>query len=513
MTLSIILSVLILITLIPTLLLLFNVQKRLRQVENAKTELGALQEKITQSETEIKNEIKSNQTTISNTLTQQIESTTTTLVNILETLGNNQTQALENVTKSTQNLTQSNETRMDSVQKALNERFTTLQTSNEQKLADISKAVTNELQNTSQTLVTTIGQLEEGLQNQLKRETEAINTLTQANEKGIENVRKTVDQKLKDLQTSNEQKLEQINTTVNQKLQTTLTERLQEAFNHVSERLESVHKGLGKMQNLAENVGNLQRVLTDVRARGTWGEVMLGTILDEILTPDQYDTQVKISDGEQRVDFAIRLPGNSDVPDSPVWLPIDSKFPISAYQELAEATNTLDKNTEQAAIRRLTNTVIDNARSIQEKYIAPPHTTEFAIMFLPTEGLYAEVVRQPGQVEQLLREYRVVVAGPTTLASILLSIRVGFQTLAIQKHSTELWDILATVQNGFRDFDEAIRLLKTHLNRATNTVDRVDRERQRMDKALSTVEQHSSDETSQIQSPTDGEQSEPSIPE
>ena len=322
-----------------------------------------------------------------------------------------------------------------------------------------------------------------------------------------------MDQKLKDLQTSNEQKLEQINTTVNQKLQTTLTERLQEAFNHVSERLESVHKGLGKMQNLAEDVGNLQRVLTDVRARGTWGEVMLGTILDEILAPDQYDRQVKISDGEQRVDFAIRLPGNSDVPDSPVWLPIDSKFPTSAYQELAEATNTLDKNTEQAAIRRLTNTVIDNARSIQEKYIAPPHTTEFAIMFLPTEGLYAEVVRQPGQVEQLLREYRVVVAGPTTLASILLSIRVGFQTLAIQKHSTELWDILATVQNGFRDFDEAIRLLKTHLNRATNTVDRVDRERQRMDKALSTVEQHSSDETSQIQSPTDGEQSEPSTPE
>ena len=314
-----------------------------------------------------------------------------------------------------------------------------------------------------------------------------------------------MDQKLKDLQSSNEQKLEQINTTVNEKLQTTLTERLQEAFNHVSERLESVHKGLGKMQNLAEDVGNLQRVLTDVRARGTWGEVMLGTILDEILTPDQYGKQVKMHEGEQRVDFAIRLPGNSDVPDSHVWLPIDSKFPTSAYQELAEATKKLDKNAEQAAIRRLMKTVRDNAKSIQEKYIAPPHTTEFAIMFLPTEGLYAEVIRQPGQVEQLLREYRVIVAGPTTLASILLSIRVGFQTLTIQKHSTELWDILASVQSGFRDFDEAIRLLKTHLNHASNTVDRVDKERQRIDKALSTVEQRSPDETSQIQSPTDNE--------
>ena len=505
MTLSIILSVLILIAIIPTLLLLFNIQKRLRQVENTKTELRALQEKITQSETEIKNEVKSNQTTIANTLTQQIKSTTETLVKTLDTIGNSQRAALESVTKETRTLRESNQTYMENVVKTLEERFTTLQTSNEQTLAENSKAVTNELQKTSQTLVTTIGQLEEGLQNQLKRGTEGINTLTQANEKGIENVRKTVDQKLKDLQTSNEQKLDQINTTVNQKLQTTLTERLQEAFNHVSERLESVHKGLGKMQNLAEDVGNLQRVLTDVRARGTWGEVMLGTILDEILTPEQYGKQVKINHGEQRVDFAIKLPGNSDVPDSPVWLPIDSKFPTSAYQELAEATNKLDKDAEQTAIKRLMNTVKDNAKSIQEKYIAPPHTTEFAIMFLPTEGLYAEVIRQPGQVEQLLREYRVIVAGPTTLASILLSIRVGFQTLAIQKHSTELWDILATVQNGFRDFDEAIRLLKTHLNRASNTVDRVDRERQRMDKALSTVEQRSSDETSQIQSPTDGE--------
>ena len=506
MTLYIIISVFIFIAIIPTLIFLFDVRKRLIQVENAKQgELDSLREEISKSEQEIKNEVKSNQTTITNTLTQQIQSTTTTLVKTLETLGNNQTQALKNVADSTHTLTQSNETRMNTVQKTLNERFTTLQTGNEQKLAEISKAVTNELQKTSQTLVTTVGQLEEALQNQLKRGTEAINTLTQANETRIEKVRKTVDQKLQDLQTSNEQKLEQISTTVNKKLQTTLTERLQEAFNHVSERLESVHKGLGKMQNLAEDVGNLQSVLTDVRARGTWGEVMLGTILDEILTPDQYGKQVKIHDGEQRVDFAIRLPGNSDAPDTPLWLPIDSKFPTSAYQELAEATNRLDKDVEQAAIRKLMKTIKDNARSIQEKYIAPPHTTEFAIMFLPTEGLYAEVIRQPGKVEQLLREHRVVVAGPTTLASILLSIRVGFQTLAIQKHSTELWDILATVKNGFRDFDEAIRLLKTHLNRASNTVERVDKERQLMDKALSNVEQRSPDKTSQIQSPTDNE--------
>lgn len=433
MTLYIIISVFIFIAIIPMLIFLFDVRKRLIQVENAKqNELDSLRGEISKSEQEIKNEVKSNQTAITNTLTQQIQSTTTTLVKTLETLGNSQTQALKNVTDSTRTLTQSNETR-------------------------------------------------------------------------IEKVRETVDQKLKDLQTSNEQKLEQINTAVNEKLQTTLTERLQEAFNQVSERLESVHKGLGKMQNLAEDVGNLQSVLTDVRARGAWGEVMLGTILDEILTPDQYGKQVKIHAREQRVDFAIRLPGNSDALDTPVWLPIDSKFPTSAYQELAEATNRLDKDIEQAAIKKLMKTVKDNAKSIQEKYIVPPHTTEFAIMFLPTEGLYAEVIRQPGKVEQLLQEHRVVVAGPTTLASILLSIRVGFQTLAIQKHSTELWDILATVKNGFRDFDEAIRLLKTHLNRASNTVERVDKERQLMDKALSNVEQRSPDKTSQIQSPTDNE--------
>ncbi len=568
MTLYIIISIFIFIAIILALIFLFDVRKRLIQVENAKQgELDSLQKEISKSEQEIKNEVKANQTNITNTLTQQLESTTTTLVKTLETLGNNQTQALKNVTDSTHTLTESNETRMDSVQKTLDERFTTLQTSNEQKLSEISESVTNELQKTSQTLVktletlgnnqtqalknvtdsthtltesnetrmdsvqktlderfttlqtsneqklseisesvtnelqqtsqtlvTTVGKLEEALQNQLKQGTEAINSLTKTNETRIENVRKTVDQKLQDLQTSNEQKLEQINTTVNEKLQSTLAKRIQEAFNHVSERLESVHKGLGKMQNLAEDVGNLQSVLTDVRARGAWGEVMLGTILDEILTPDQYSKQVKVHDGDQRVDFAIRLPGNSDVPDSPVWLPIDSKFPASAYQELVEATNRLDKDVEQAAIRKLMNTVISNARSIQEKYIKPPYTTEFAIMFLPTEGLYAEVIRQSGKVEQLLREYRVVVAGPTTLASILLSIRVGFQTLAIQKHSTELWDILASVKTEFREFDEAIRVLSRHLDNASNTVKRVATSRQEMDKVLSTVEQRTPDE-------------------
>lgn len=433
MTLYIIVSVSIFIAIIPTFILLFDVRKRLIQAENAKqSEMSSLQDKISKSEQEIKGEVKSNQTNIANTLTKQIESTTTTLVQVLETLGNNQTQALKSVTDSTR-------------------------------------------------------------------------TLTQSNEKRIDKVRDTVDQKLQDLQASNEQKLDQINTTVNEKLQTTLARRLQESFKQVSERLESVHKGLGEMQNLAADVGNLQNVLTDVRARGTWGEVMLNTILEEILTPDQYGKQVKIHNGEQRVDFAIRLPGISDTPNTPLWLPIDSKFSISAYQELSEATKMLDKDVEQAAIRKLMRTVNDNAKSIHDKYVAPPYTTDFAIMFLPTEGLYAEVIRQPGAVEELLRKHKIIVAGPTTIASILLSIRVGFKTLAVQKHSTELWDILATVKNGFNDFDEAIRLLRTHLSRASNTVDNVDKERQRMNKALRDVEQRSPDEILQIQGSTDNE--------
>ena len=409
-------------------------------------------------------------------------------------LGDTQSQRLEDVTRSINDLTQSNETSIENIRKSTDERIQGLQTSNENSLNQIRQTVTEHLQTTSDTLVNTVGELGKAQTDQLTNSTKAINDLTQSNKTSIDDVRTMVDKRLQDMQTSNENRLDEMRKTVDEQLHSTLEKRLGESFNIVSTRLEEVQRGLGEMQNLAIGVGDLKRVLTNVKARGTWGEVQLGTLLEDILTPDQYSTNVKIHENShEEVEYAIRLPGKDDGQDSCVWLPIDSKLPLADYERVVAAA---DDKAENKAVQALTRVVRAEAKKIQEKYISPPKTTEFAIMFLPTEGLYAEVLRVPGLITEFLQRYRIVVAGPTTLAAILNSLQMGFRTLAIEKHSSEVWEVLGAVKSEFGKFGGVMDKLKRQLNTAAKTVDETGVRTRAMERKLRTVEELPAEEAS-----------------
>lgn len=331
--------------------------------------------------------------------------------------------------------------------------------------------------------------LQQSIETRLASGTKAINDLTQSNETSIGNVRKTVDERLQTMQASNENKLDQMRKTVDEQLQSTLEKRLGESFSIVSKNLEVVQRGLGEMQNLATGVGDLKRVLTNVKARGTWGEVQLGSLLEEVLTPDQYSKNVQVRENSrERVEYAIRLPGSNDGPDSCVWLPIDSKFPLANYDRLVEAADASDAAAVQDATQAFIRGVQDEAKKIRDKYIFPPMTTDFAIMFLPTEGLYAEALRAPGLVTELLQRYRIVIAGPTTLAAILSSLRMGFRTLAIEKHSSEVWEVLAAAKTEFDQFGDVMDKLKDQLDTVSNTIDKTGVRRRAIERKLRTVE-------------------------
>ena len=477
---------------VVTLVLLFLMRKQLASIEgnqDNQDDVNSLREEISRSEQGIREEIRSSQITVSETLTTQFQSTGEMLGAHLTEVGNAQTRELENVTQSTNTLTQSNESRIENVRKTVDERIQALQASNEKSLNQIRQTVTEQLTATADTLVSTVGELGNAQktatemlvntiselgdtqQQRLEDVTKSTNTLMQSNEASIENVRKTVDSRLQTMQDSNERKLDEMRKTVDEQLQSTLKKRLDESFNVVRQRLEEVQRGLGEMQNLAANVGDLQRVLTNVSTRGAWGEVQLGAILEQILTPDQYAENVQPHTGTERVEYAVRLPGPNEDPNSYIWLPIDAKFPIEDYQRLMDAAERADKDAEQKATRSLIRTVRTEAQSISNKYIAEPHTTDFAIMFLSTEGLYAEILRQPGLVEQLRSDHRIIVAGPTTLSAILSSLRLGFQTLAIQERSGEIREVLAAVKTECEKFGDIMEKLKKQLNTATKTVE------------------------------------------
>ncbi len=346
-------------------------------------------------------------------------------------------------------------------------------------------------QNTStDTLVKTIAELGKSQNENLSKVTGGIKELTETNEARIERMRSAIDHQLKVLTEGNEKKLDQMRLTVDEKLQSTLERRLGESFKLVSERLEAVQRGLGEMQTLASGVGDLKRVLTNVKARGTWAEVQLGSLLEQILTPDQYARNVQVKPGSREtVEYAVCMPGPADTPGSRLWLPIDSKFPQEDYLRLLEASDRADAEASGKAIASLLRSVQASAKEISEKYVSPPDTTDFAIMFLPTEGLYAELLRQPGQVEEMQNRYRVVPAGPTTLAAILSSIRMGFQTLALEKRSHEVWSILAAVKTEFSKFGEVLSRVKKQLAAASTTIEQTEIRTRAMTRKLRDVEQ------------------------
>lgn len=312
--------------------------------------------------------------------------------------------------------------------------------------------------------------------------------MSDANERRLAEVRSTVEQKLQSLQAGNELKLEQMRATVDEKLHATLEQRLGESFKQVAERLEQVHKGLGEMQTLARDVGSLSRVLNNVKTRGTLGEVQLAGLLEQVLTPEQYARNVETVPGSnQRVDFAIRLPGRRE-DGAVVWLPIDCKFPREDYERLLEAHDRADREGVEAAAKAVESRLRQEARSIREKYIAPPHTTDFGILFVPTEGLYAEALRRPGLVEALQREHRITLAGPTTLLATLTSLQMGFRTLALEKRSAEVWEVLGAVKTEFGKFGEVLARTRKKLDEASKTIDAAEVRTRAMARSLRGVE-------------------------
>lgn len=317
---------------------------------------------------------------------------------------------------------------------------------------------------------------------------QALTTLTESNAQRMAEVRATLEAKIRDLQTDNGARLEEMRKTVDEKLHATLEQRLGESFKLVSDRLDKVHQGLGEMQQLAIGVGDLKRVLTNVKTRGTWGEVQLEMLLEQMLTPEQYAKNVETVPGSgERVEFAIKLPGQDDI-GRPVWMPIDAKFPKEQYERLAEAAELADADGVATAGRELERAVRLEAKTIADKYLSPPLTTDFAILFLPTEGLYAEVMRRPGLADELQRVCRVSIAGPSTLSALLNSLQMGFRTLALEKRSSEVWQVLGAVKTEFAKFGDVLAATRNTLERAAKNIEQAETRTRQMSRKLKSVE-------------------------
>ncbi|NML48041.1 DNA recombination protein RmuC [Ramlibacter sp. G-1-2-2] len=358
----------------------------------------------------------------------------------------------------------------------IQERFEALTAATRGTLDSLKSDITNQLG----VMSTAMKEQLEGNGNQIRNQFstlqdavgQQLTAMAQGSQTNSEQLRTTMNERLAAIQKDNTEKLEEMRRTVDEKLHATLEQRLGDSFKLVSERLEQVHVGLGEMKNLAGSVGDLKRVMTNVRTRGTWGEVQLGAIMESLLTAEQFARNVKTVPGSNDlVEFAVRMPGKAD--DAPVWLPLDSKYPVEHYQRLLDAHETMEKAVIQQAAGAFESSIRAEAKKISSKYVSPPHTTDFAILFLPTEGLFAEVARIPGLVEALQNEHRVVVAGPTTLAAMLNSLRLGFRTLAIEKRSSEVWGILGSVKTEFQKFGDIVDATKKSIDAAAKKFDEV----------------------------------------
>jgi len=396
-------------------------------------------------------------------------------------------------------LSDSNQTTLERIRATLDARIQELQDGNDKKLGDIRVEISRGLKTAEDSVSTVLALTGATQQEKLDGMTQQLKELAIRNQESLEAMRMALDARVKELQDNNEKKLDEMRRTVDEKLHDTLEKRLGESFKLVSDRLESVHKGLGEMQSLASGVGDLKRVLTNVKARGTWAEVQLGAILDQMLTPEQFGKNVCVKEGSaERVEFAVRLPGNKDDPTRCVWLPIDSKFLNEDYTRLQNAAESGDAVASKSASEALVRALRSAARDIQEKYVNPPTTTDFAIMFLATEGLYAEALREPAFVEELQQKYRVVIAGPTTLSAILSSLRMGFQTLAVEQRAAEVWRVLGGVKTEFGKFGTWLDKVQRQLQTATKTIEETGTRTRAMERRLRSVEQLGASETATI---------------
>ncbi len=341
----------------------------------------------------------------------------------------------------------------------------------------------------SESLLSRMSEIAALQKNQLDTFSTQLSRLTLTNEDKLDVMRKTVEEKLSQLRADNSKRLEEMRLTVDEKLHSTLEKRLGESFKIVSERLELVHKGIGEMQTLASSVGDLKKIMTNVKTRGVWGEVQLENLLDQILTKDQYEKNVATKKGSnERVEFAVKLPGHSDGGEDSVWLPVDAKFPQEDFQRLVDAIENGDKVLVDESSRQLEARIKAEARAIKEKYLDPPSTTDFGILFLPVESLYSEILRRPGLCDKLQRQYRIVVTGPTTLAALLNSLQMGFRTLAIEKRSSEVWALLGAVKTEFTKFGDILDKTQKKLHEAGNTIETAARKSRTIERRLRDVQ-------------------------
>ncbi|NLP36831.1 MAG: DNA recombination protein RmuC [Firmicutes bacterium] len=385
-------------------------------------------------------------------------------------------------------LTRSNNERLDSIRAVMEERLVKLQEQLNQDAGQNRAELVNALKSFEESFRLSVGEFNEHQQQKFAVLSEQLEKLITSSDDKLGKMRDTLEAKLASLQQDNADKLEKIRITVDEKLQSTLEKRLGESFHQVSRRLEQVHQGLGEMQALASGVGDLKKALVNVKVRGTLGEIQLENILEQIFAPSQYEKNVAVAPhARERVEFALKLPGKDD--DHPVLLPIDSKFPLEDYHRLLDAYENAAVDQVEACARKLEASIKRCAKDIKDKYIRPPHTTDFAIMFLAFEGLYAEVLRRSGLFETLMRDYKVAVTGPTTLAAFLNSLQMGFKTLTIEKRSSEVWELLGAVKREFGYFGSLLEKTKQKLQEASNTIDGASRKSRTIERKLKKVQE------------------------
>jgi DNA recombination protein RmuC len=401
----------------------------------------------------------------------------------LTEMGSNQRSQLTSVVEQLTRLTEAMEKRLDTQRTTIDARLQQIQTEATTNAKAMREEITNALKGFNDSVVKAMTGISDSQKAQLEK-------LTESNQQKLDALKAAVEEKLKALQEDNSRQLDQMRATVDEKLQGTLEKRLGESFKLVSERLEQVYKGLGEMQTLATGVGDLKKVLSNVKARGTFGEVQLGAMLEQVLTPDQFGTNITTKESGERVEFAVKFPGRGEDTGEVVWMPIDAKFPIEDYQRLVDAQDKADPEAAEAASKQLEARIRRCAKDICDKYINPPRTTDIGILFLPTEGLFAEVVRRIGLVESIHRDCHVLIAGPTTLYSLLSSFQMGFRTLTIERRSSEVWKLLSAVKTEFGKYGEVLNKVQKKLIEASDTIDKEVAVRTRViNRKLSTVEE------------------------
>jgi DNA recombination protein RmuC len=463
-----ILLILAFVLLIAAVVLLFMLLKKASQVHVLPSQLDAFEKAQERTERAVREEVAQSRDELGKAAREQRQE----LTEAFKIFGESVVQRMTDVAGIQKGQLDAFSSQLASFAMASGERLDGVRAESATGAKQLREEVIAALKGITEATTQTMGELANVQKAQLEAMSSAIGKLSDSNEKKLEAVRVTVESKLQSMQIDNAKQLDQMRQTVDEKLQGTLEKRLGESFKQVSERLEQVHKGLGEMQTLATGVGDLKKVLTNVKTRGTWGEVQLGALLEQVLNPDQFATNVATKDGSERVEFAIKLPGQGVDKDETVWLPIDAKFPVEDYQRLIEAQERADVEAVEAAGKQLENRVKTCAGDICQKYLNPPRTTDFGILFLPIEGLFAEVIRRTGLTEAIQRECRVVIAGPTTLWSILSSLQMGFRTLAIQKRSSEVWNLLAAVKTEWTKYGDILDAVQKKLHQASETIEK-----------------------------------------